>query len=159
MIAFCDSPKDSAKGGDLLLGGPGHEPAVLLMNVELSVCQERLSNVKSRLGPWRALVRERIPALSVGFKLSRCIRSKVGGCRCPCQGHVSSGARSENNENLRITVSLRCRDVVPGIQNPNRLVLPFVHVVSLGVVVAVVVCSIETYEWNLIASRIHIPWK
>lgn len=61
----------------------------------------------------------------------------------------------ENNEDLRTAVSLRCRNVVLGMQSPSRVVLPFVCIVIRVVVavvivvvvaVAVVVCSVETYE-------------
>lgn len=150
-----------AKGGGLPLGSPGHEPAVCFTNVELSVCQERLSlTLKSRFGSWRGLSSANgFPRSRSAFRLSWCIRSKVGGCRCPCQGHVSSGVRFENNEYLGMAVSLRCRDVVPGIQNPTPLVLLFLYVVIRDIIVTVVVRSVDTRDWSLVSSRIHIPWE
>lgn len=83
---------------------------------------------------------------------------------------------SENNEELRTAVSLRCRDAVLGMQNPSCVVLPsvcavirfvvvlvvvFVVAVVLAVAVAavVVVCFTETYDRNLVVSRMHMPWE
>lgn len=41
--------------------------------------------------------------------------SRVGGCCCPYQGHVSSGARAENNEDFSVEAR---EDAVSGMQTP-----------------------------------------
>lgn len=78
--------------------------------------------------------------------------TKVGGCRCPRQGHVSSGARSENNEDLGAAVLLRCRDIASRVPSLCR-VMPFVRaIIRVVIVVVIVICSAEAHGRHLVVN-------
>jgi len=134
-------------------------------NVEPSVCQKRLSEREIPFGTLTGS-RPRADSRALGRFRAIPVHAFDGGRMPLSTPRTRILERTfENNEDLRTAVSLRCRNAVLGMQNPSRLVLPFFHIVIrvviviVGIVLVVVVCSVETYDRNLVTSRMRTPWE